>query len=123
VTPVLALVPEGVTCPFCRSAEPYCLTASGEAADRHHAARKRAAESTTRVGDWWQPNRWTSITEIQRADGSLTFDPPNVVFVEGGQRLRVVDPDSDSPVLEVQRFNRKVDSYRLRLVPSPGASS
>jgi hypothetical protein len=123
VSTAVALAPEDVSCPFCRSAEPYCFTASGDATDRLHADRKRAAESATRVGDWWQPNRWTSITEIQRADGSLTFDPPNVVFVEGGQRLRVVDPDSDSPVLEVQRFNRKVDSYRLRLVPSSGASS
>ena len=121
ITTTAALAPESVSCPTCRSAETYCFTAAGSAAAKHHAARKRAAETTTRVGAWWQPNRWTSIAEIQRADGVLTFDPANVVFVNGGQRLRMVDPNSDSPVLEVERFDRKVDRYTLRF--TPGASS
>ncbi len=62
------------------------------------------------TGEWFRPyNSGTAhpLLEIERDDRKvLVFDPPNILFLAGGQRIRMVDYDTDTPTLEVETFER-----------------
>lgn len=72
------------------------------------------ASGAYRTGDWQRSNHWQSIVQITRGDEVLVFDPPDIVFINGGERVRVVDYDGPSPVLEVDRISGEVTRYPMR---------
>lgn len=76
-----------------------------------------APEWQRRSGSAW------AIVELQRGDEVLEFVPPNIIFVSGGEGVRVLDHDGDAPVLQVQRIQRDaagvnvVHDYPMRVRP------
>jgi len=58
------------------------------------------------VPAWQTANGWQSIAEITRGGDVLVFDPPDIIFINGGEQVRVVDHLTDRPVLEVMRIQR-----------------
>ncbi len=77
----------------------------------------------------WQPvNSWLPIPEITRGDDVLVFEPPNIIFVNGGEQIRVIDHLSDHPILEVMRIARDAKSenvitrHPMRLAARPAHS-
>jgi hypothetical protein len=77
---------------------------------------------------WQRANGWQSIAEITRGADVLEFDPANVIFINGGEQIRVVDHLSDRPVLEVMRIKRDakgvniVTRHPMRVRPKDGAA-
>ncbi len=71
------------------------------------------------AGAWYRP--WASgdanaLLEITRDDGSvLKFDPPNILFIPGGMRIRIESYETDQPVLAIEQFSGKIDRYRMRV--------
>lgn len=71
------------------------------------------------AGPWYRTGHGETIAEVARGEETLTFDPPNVLFL-AGQRLRVVDPQSDRPVMEVEQFDGTTRRYPMRVGQSRG---
>ena len=63
--------------------------------------------------EWQRVNGWLPIPEIKRGGDTLVFDPPDVVFVNGGEQLRVCDHDTDTHVLEVMRIQRDSEGINV----------
>lgn len=100
----------------------YLMRALADAEGLHLCKHCRPAAGDGRVrtaGPWSMPfnsGHANPIPEIRRADRArLVFDPPNILFIPGGARIRVESFETDSPVLAVERFDRTVDRYRLRV--------
>jgi len=74
------------------------------------------------AGAWVRP--WNSghahdLYQITREDGTvLAFDPPNILFIAGGQRVRIERYETDRPVLAVERFSGEIDRYQMRIEPA-----
>jgi hypothetical protein len=87
----------------------------------------KGGEGRSTEVSWQRVNGWLAIPEITRDDEVLMFDPPDVVFVNGGEQIRVADRLSDRPVLEVMRIQRDakgeniISRYPMR-VASPETS-
>lgn len=58
-----------------------------------------------------------TIVGITRWDGKwLEFDPPNIIFLQGGELVRVAYPMMESAMrLEVWGFGGDRRSYRMRI--------
>lgn len=75
-------------------------------------------------GPWQRANGWQTITELTRGDEVFVFDPPDIVFVNGGERVRVVGYDTATPVLEVDRISGGISRHPMSAAarePSAGA--
>jgi hypothetical protein len=72
------------------------------------------------AGPWSTPfnaGHANPLHTIVRDDGAtLVFDPPNILFVPGGARMRIESFETDAPVLAVERFNRTIERYRMLAV-------
>lgn len=71
------------------------------------------------AGAWFQQQQWGAITDIKAEDRTLVFDPPNVIWPAGGQRIRVEDFDTDRPILAVEQFDREIHRFAMRPESTP----
>lgn len=69
------------------------------------------------AGAWLQQQQWGPIHGIDNPTAAgprrLVFDPPNVLWPAGGQRIRVEDYDTDRPILAVEEFSGEIRRYQL----------
>jgi hypothetical protein len=71
------------------------------------------------AGAWYRPF-WSGhanpIVNVDAPGGLLVFDPPDILFVPGGTRIRMENFETDRPTLAVERFDRTVERYRMRYI-------
>lgn len=71
------------------------------------------------AGPWMQGQQWGPICDIRQDLSVLVFDPPNVLWPAGGQRVRMEDYDTARPMLAVEGFDRVITRHGMRReVPS-----
>lgn len=72
------------------------------------------------VGEWFVPWNSGHANPLHQIDveggGRLVFDPPDILFIPGGARLRLENYSTPRPVLAVERFDRTVERYPMRVV-------
>ena len=69
------------------------------------------------VGEWFRTRHGEAIAEIKRANtgDTLVFDPADILFLDG-QRIRMLNFESDRPVLEVEYFDRTMKRFPMKVM-------
>lgn len=84
----------------------------------HGRVRHERSCDVFEAGPWsrpWNSGHANPLPAVTRADGTpLEFDPPNVLFIPGGSRLRMENYSTDRPILAVERFDGTIERYRMR---------
>ena len=85
-------------------------TRAVENRDRH---RSEGVHRGVFAGEWFQQQQWGPISNIRAEGRTLVFDPVDVIWPKGGQRIRIEDFDTDFPILAIEGFDRNIRRFQL----------
>jgi hypothetical protein len=64
-------------------------------------------------GEWYTLPSFMVITDLKANGRELVFDPPNMLFLDGGVRICVEGFDTDEPVMLVDHWDHRPELLRF----------